>query len=69
MAVSVGVPVSNPVPSLTGIKQDCPIGPTLFGLFLDGLQCYIALHRPTLGPALTDGTRMSNNKYADDVTL
>jgi hypothetical protein len=53
----------------SGVKQCCPLRPTLFGLFLDGLHRYIAVHCPHLGPALLDGTRVYNLQYADDVTL
>jgi len=69
LAIKVGGRVGTPVPSLTGIKQGCPFSPTLFGLFLDGLHRYIAVHCPHIGPALSDGTRVSNLQYADDVTL
>ena len=69
LVVKVGGRVGTPIPSLTGVKQGCPLSPTLFGLFLDGLHRYIAAQCPHLGPALSDGTRVSNLQYADDVTL
>ncbi len=69
LAVKIGGRVGTSVPSLTGVKQGCPLSPTLFGLFMDGLHRYIAVHCPHLGPALSDGTRVSNLQYADDVTL
>ena len=69
LAVKVGGRVGSPLPSQTGVKQGCPLSPTLFGLFLDGLHRYIAIHCPHIGPALSDGTRVSNLQYADDVTL
>jgi hypothetical protein len=68
LAIKVGGRVGASAPSLTGVKQGCPLSPTLFGLFLDGLYRYIAVHCPHLGPALTDGTRVSSLQYADDVT-
>ena len=69
LAVKVGGRVGSSLPSQTGVKQGCPLSPTLFGLFLDGLHRYLALHCPHIGPTLSDGTRVSNLQYADDVTL
>ena len=69
LAIRVGGRVGSSHPSLTGVKQGCPLSPTLFGLFLDGLFRYISVHCPDIGPVLSDGTRISNLQYADDVTL
>jgi hypothetical protein len=69
LAIKVGGRVGASIPSLTGVKQGCPLSPTLFGIFLDGLHRYIAVHCPHIGPTLADGTSVSNLQYADDVTL
>jgi hypothetical protein len=69
MAIEAGGRVGASASSLTRVKQGCPLNPTLFGLFLDGLHRYIAVHCSHLGAALSDGTRVSNLQYADDATL
>lgn len=49
-------------------KQGCPLNPTLFGLFLDGLHRYLQHHLPATG-FLLGGTRVRDLQYADDVLL
>jgi hypothetical protein len=56
-------------PPLSEVKQGCPLRPTFFGILLDGLNRYIAVHCLHLGPSLSDGTLLSILHYADDVTL
>ena len=51
------------------MKQGCPLSPTLFGIFLDGLPRYIARYCPHLGPTLSDGSQLPALLYADDVAL
>ena len=52
-----------------GVRQGCPLSPTLFGLFLDGLHDH--LHSPTLtaGIQLRSGKWVSSLVYANDLVL
>ena len=52
-----------------GVKQGCPLSPTLFGFFLDGLQRYLIVNCPTLGPGLANGNYVPCLMYADDIAL
>ncbi len=69
VAVKVGGRVSGCIPSCTGVRQGCPLSPTLFGLVLDGLHRYLLRQCPDLGPLLRDGLRVPDLEYADDVLL
>jgi hypothetical protein len=69
VAVNIGGRMGASVPSETGVKQGCPLSPTLFGLFLDGLHRYLVHHCPDVGPALHGGLRVPDLAYADDVGL
>ena len=69
LSISVSGRVGSPFLSCTGVKQGCPLSPTLFGLFLDGLHRYLAVHCPATGLLSRDGTRVRDLQYADDVLL
>lgn len=69
VAMNIGGRTGGVVPSETGVKQGCPLSPTLFGLFLDGLHRYLVHHCPGAGPLLRDGTHVPDLAYADDVGL
>jgi exonuclease III len=58
-----------PLPSQTGLKQGCPLSPTLFGLFVDGLFHYLDTHCPDDGVLLGSGLRIRILGYADDFVL
>ena len=49
------------------VKQGCPLSPTLFGLFADGLHRYLQLYCPDDGFALADGILVPDLGYADDL--
>jgi hypothetical protein len=54
------------VPSVSGVKQGCPLSPTLLGLFVDGLFHYLKTHCPEDGVFLPDRRRLHQLQYADD---
>ena len=66
VAIKVG---SRVVPTVTGLKQGCPLSPTLFGLFADGLHRHLRLRCPGVGPQLHCGTFVRDLGYADDFAL
>ena len=55
--------------SLAGVKQGCPLSPTLFGLLLDGLQMYLLINCAGIGPKISNGNIVPVLMYADDTTL
>jgi len=57
------------LPSQTGLKQGCPLSPTLFGIFVDGLFYYLATHCQDLGGQLGNAFRIRILGYADDFVL
>ncbi len=69
VAVKVAGRAGPSVPSRTGVKQGCPLSPTLFGLLLDGLHRYLLHHCRDRGVLLRDGLRVADLDYADDVAL
>ena len=66
LRVNVSGRACLPQSSRTGLKQGCPLSPTLFGLFPDGLHRYITAHCLTEECALDYGTKLPILGYADD---
>ena len=52
-----------------GVRQGCPLSPTLFGIFFDGLHDHLHSCAPMAGMQLGSGRWLSSLVYADDVVL
>lgn len=68
-AMHVGGRRGAGVESSIGVKQGCPLSPTLFGLLLDGLHAALLEGAPEAGPQLRGGQRVPDLGYADDFCL
>ncbi len=68
VAVKVAGRHGNIHKSCLGVKQGCPLSPTLFGLYMDGLLEYLQSVEGGSGPQLS-GQRVSALMYADDIVL
>ena len=69
VAVKIGGRASPSLPSLTGLKQGCPLSPTLFSLFSDGLHRHLLHECPDVGPRMNCGRHVPDLGYADDFAL
>ena len=52
-----------------GVGQGCPLSPTLFGIFFDGLHQHIDATAPSSGLIMSSGRRVPFLCYADGVVL
>ncbi|KAK9836006.1 hypothetical protein WJX81_005419 [Elliptochloris bilobata] len=68
-AINVGGRRGVGVRSTRGVKQGCPLSPTLFGLLLDGLHWALLAGAPDAGPQLACSRSVPDLGYADDVCL
>ena len=60
----------RPLPaSASGVRQGCPLSPTLFGIFFDGLHSHLDSTAPHAGVQLGSGRWVPSLVYADDVVL
>ena len=60
--------LTYPFPCTTGVKQGCPLSPSLFGLFLDGLEGLLKEVPGADAPSLA-GLAVPLLLYADDLVL
>ena len=68
--VNIGGVLGSCFDSCKGVKQGCPLSPTLFGVFIDRFY-FMLVHQTggNVGPVLRSGTRVPTLFYADDGTL
>ena len=57
------------IQSETGVKQGCPLSPTLFGLLADGLHRALQSTAAQYGVQLSPGLSVTDLGYADDFAL
>lgn len=69
--MKVGGTAGEPRVQQIGVRQGCPLSPTLFGIFFDGLHDHLRWHRlaPRAGVQLDSGRWVPLLVYADDVAL
>ena len=59
----------EPAVQQMGVRQGCPLSPTLLGIFFDGLHDHLQTLAPSTGLQLKSGRWISSLVYADDVVL
>ncbi|RYE04530.1 MAG: reverse transcriptase family protein [Rickettsiaceae bacterium] len=69
LSMKVGGTAGPPRVQQNGVRQGCPLSPTLFGIFFDGLHGHLDGAAPQVGIQLDSGRWVSSLVYADDVVL
>ena len=69
MAVKTAQGLTCTFDSVMGVKQGCPLSPTLFGLYLDALEDAMRAKQHLLDAPSLDGLRLPALLYADDLAL
>jgi hypothetical protein len=69
LTININGRYGKTVHSHTGVKQGCPLSPTLFGLYIDGMHRFLMSSGPLQVPSLSSGVYVPDLAYADDVAL
>ena len=69
LAMKINGIAGQPAVQRMGVRQGCPLSPTLFGIFFDGLHDHLHACAPSCGVQLKSGRWVSSLVYADDVAL
>ena len=69
MAVKTPEGLSEPFECVMGVKQGCPLSPTLFGMYLDDLEQVFRVHHDLLDLPSLLVQRVPVLLYADDLAL
>ena len=69
LTMNVNGRLGKTVQSHTGVKQACPLSPTLFGFYIDGIHRFLMSSNPVGVPVLSSGVQVADLAYADGVTL
>jgi len=69
VAMKIGDRVGTRHEYLQGLLQGCPLSPTLFGVFSDGLHRHLEKYCPEAGVPLHCGTRVKITGFADDFAV
>ncbi len=69
LAMNIDGTAGQPAVQHMGVRQGCPLSPTLFGIFFDGLHDFLLAWAPAVGMQLRSGRWVSSLVYADDVVL
>ena len=69
LSMKIDGTVGSPAVQQMGVRQGCPLSPTLFGIFFDGLHDRLQAVAPSAGLQLRSGRWVSSLVYADDVVL
>ena len=69
LSMKVDGTAGQPAVQRMGVRQGCPLSPTLFGIFFDGLHDHLHTAALAAGLQLRSGRSVSSLVYADDVAL
>ena len=69
LTININGRCGKSVQSHIGVKQGCPLSPTLFGLYIDGMHRFLMSSGPLDVPSLSSGVCVPDLAYADDVAL
>jgi hypothetical protein len=69
MAVKSAQGLTETFESVMGVKQGCPLSPTLFGIYVDDFEQELAAHQQGLDLPSFAGRRLPALLYADDLAL